>query len=580
MLVQALNASLFSAASSAGSVMDIVLLGNSAIFGVAMCVFAYVAGAVMLPSARSVVREQREIFDVFSEVELHVVRQLRDSLASRFAASIRAAKADRGGAGGADDDDGGGEGGEGGGDREGGGGGGSADGGGDEGGEEAGDDGGGGADAAGKHGHRARHGYHSRNAHRDVPQVHHTIRVEAEAVIAANSTNMAATHGHRMGDFGEDAAELARDLGRTGRAIVLLCPCLVRPVARLLRQRSVESTRATVRRRSGREYSKAGGETLPLVLRLVWPIAVFLAYYLGAFLWRRTVVTRAEAAHTASLWTAELQLVAPLSGYLLRNALFYDEPRWVAENLNLTAAYAAALAQLADNVAYGNAAMGLPSALGTNQDAYNVLLVNGCVHNEVSADECENYGANASCVYYYVYDYCYKPPQVTDQSYPVFYYGVVGTGLLPTIQQYVLLVQAAVASRAAELTRTGGGTLAPLSVLDATIGIPGVLSPTDFDALDRMTDAYLPAGLGALADATRSASVNVITSFTSTDVLVTALSFVALVLLYVGYYVPTITALDADLKRTRFLLLLFPEEVARNVPAVVNAGRKLIEGAL
>jgi hypothetical protein len=38
--------------------------------------------------------------------------------------------------------------------------------------------------------------------------------------------------------------------------------------------------------------------------------------------------------------------------------------------------------------------------------------------------------------------------------------------------------------------------------------------------------------------------------------------------------------LDAQLKRTRFLLLLFPEDLARNVPAVVNAGRKLIEGAM
>jgi len=79
---------------------------------------------------------------------------------------------------------------------------------------------------------------------------------------------------------------------------------------------------------------------------------------------------------------------------------------------------------------------------------------------------------------------------------------------------------------------------------------------------------------------TAAESAGVIDSFTGTDVIAVSLSFVALVVLYGGYYRPAILALDAQLKRTRFLLLLFPEELARSVPAVVNAGRKLIEGAM
>ena len=35
--------------------------------------------------------------------------------------------------------------------------------------------------------------------------------------------------------------------------------------------------------------------------------------------------------------------------------------------------------------------------------------------------------------------------------------------------------------------------------------------------------------------------------------------------------------LDNEIKRTRFLLLLFPEEVAKGVPAVIAAGKKLAE---
>jgi hypothetical protein len=124
------------------------------------------------------------------------------------------------------------------------------------------------------------------------------------------------------------------------------------------------------------------------------------------------------------------------------------------------------------------------------------------------------------------------------------------------VQQYVLLVQAAIDSRQAELRATAGGTLRPLRVIDPTVGIPGTLSRVDLDAIDQLCDAYLPAGLSALSSAVKSQSVQVIADFTGTDVITVSLSFVALVVLYVGYYMPTILALDAQLKRTRFLLLL------------------------
>ena len=338
---------------------------------------------------------------------------------------------------------------------------------------------------------------------------------------------------------------------------------------------------AAARRQSGREYSKAGGSgVLPLVLRLVWPILFFSAYYTANFVWRTSVVAQARLAHASSIFTAELEFMAPLAGYLLRNAIFYSEPGWVAANLNASQASVDYLRSLIDSVAYGNPSLGLPSALGTNKAAYSILLDNGCVHNEVSAAACANYGVNASCNYHYPYAYCYKPPSNTDPKYPVFYFGVVGTGLLPAVQQYVLLVEAAIAARSAELAATAGGTLRPLSIVDPAVGIPGVLTSTDLNAIDKLCDAYLPAGLGALSAAVKSQSDGVIDVFTATDVIVVSLSFLALVALYVGYYRPTILALDAQLKRTRFLLLLFPEELARSVPAVVNAGRKLIEGAM
>jgi len=44
-----------------------------------------------------------------------------------------------------------------------------------------------------------------------------------------------------------------------------------------------------------------------------------------------------------------------------------------------------------------------------------------------------------------------------------------------------------------------------------------------------------------------------------------------LVVLYWGAYTPLIRHLDAGIKRSRALLLLFPDEVSRVVPAIVAA---------
>jgi hypothetical protein len=43
-------------------------------------------------------------------------------------------------------------------------------------------------------------------------------------------------------------------------------------------------------------------------------------------------------------------------------------------------------------------------------------------------------------------------------------------------------------------------------------------------------------------------------------------------------YMPILQNLDEEIKRTRFLLLLFPEDVARRVPAVGDAAKRLLQG--
>jgi len=52
-------------------------------------------------------------------------------------------------------------------------------------------------------------------------------------------------------------------------------------------------------------------------------------------------------------------------------------------------------------------------------------------------------------------------------------------------------------------------------------------------------------------------------------------SSLALAAMYLFVYRPLIVFLDLEIKRSHYLLLLVPEEIAKVVPALVSAGQKL-----
>jgi type II secretory pathway component PulM len=68
-------------------------------------------------------------------------------------------------------------------------------------------------------------------------------------------------------------------------------------------------------------------------------------------------------------------------------------------------------------------------------------------------------------------------------------------------------------------------------------------------------------------------------AFATANILVTVAALLALLLAYVLLYRPLIQRIDADTKRQRALLLLFPSEVCRAVPAITAAGRRLVDDA-
>jgi hypothetical protein len=140
----------------------------------------------------------------------------------------------------------------------------------------------------------------------------------------------------------------------------------------------------------------------------------------------------------------------------------------------------------------------------------------------------------------------------------------VGTGLLPALRNFVLLSRQLITSRKADLA--SGAAVLPR--IDLTL--PPL---SHVDQLGRM---FLPAGLEALSKGRVMEDKLYLSNFGDLNLAATLLCILALGLFYWLGYRPMFARLDKDIKSTRGLLLLLPEEAARSVPAVMNAGRKLL----
>lgn len=176
-------------------------------------------------------------------------------------------------------------------------------------------------------------------------------------------------------------------------------------------------------------------------------------------------------------------------------------------------------------------------------------------------------GREKGCSYFYPLSACKKPIDSTDINLKVFASGVVGTGLLPAIQQLSRQVHGVIRARKASF------------INDGIYEEEDILDHSDaYDIINKMCLSYIPAGLEALSDVVLNESTSMINASMSIDILAVICSILALIGFYFFLYAPLVSFLDNEIKRTRFLLLLFPEEVAKGIPAVVEAGHRLSAG--
>jgi hypothetical protein len=315
-LMHALNASLFQASSSSEGTSATVSLANYAVLAVALSVFSLVALVAIVPSINVVLGVQNDVYHVFAQVPIRIVRGLRDDLAHK----IQVAKAME-----------------------------------DNNGEEQ------ALDMA---------AWDSAGA-------------PAEGVGFSDASNASAE---------EAAAAAARlHIEEEGKGPRGGGACLKRCLA--LCGRPAAEGGAAGPPSNGRAYRRAANTKFALISRMLLPVLFFCLYFILTFFWRQVVNADASFFRSEVLWGAELQVLIPSVAYALRNALTYQTPNvWVPTWVNISETQLNLAADLIDSLSYGSTSRGVRPALTYSASGYKILLENGCVHNEVSAEVCRNYG--------------------------------------------------------------------------------------------------------------------------------------------------------------------------------------------
>ena len=311
-----------------------------------------------------------------------------------------------------------------------------------------------------------------------------------------------------------------------------------------------------------------------LFVRMAWPIAAFIAYYVGMYVLRGNTAVASAYAHSAVLWSVELEVLSTSVGYNFRNMFWYTEPAWNAAFTDRLSRDLDEMASIAEDVVYGSEQRKLQSLIATSPSTYYIMLVNGCVQSSVSAKACAVFGPSPyyGCNTYYPYELCYSDPASTNSSEVKFHFGIVGRGLYPALLEFFLRAKEAVAANEAQLL-LGPGALVYQSMDHDSVGGLGALTVGQF--VNEMASAYLAGGFNALSSGIEAEAVATVSAQVNVDTLAVVFSSLALAAMYLLVYRPLIVFLDLEIKRSHHLLLLVPEEIAKVVPAVVQAGQRL-----
>ena len=172
---------------------------------------------------------------------------------------------------------------------------------------------------------------------------------------------------------------------------------------------------------------------------------------------------------------------------------------------------------------------------------------------------------------------CKLPVGNTNISVLSFAYGLVGTGLLNAMKATINAGSYIVDERRAELEAFSSGATATLPAWTITHTLTPSMSSGAPDFVNQMCSYYMAGGLEEFSAALFSEATARIANDLSYDLVALLLSFAFLLVLYLLWYRPLLLTTDAEIKRTRTLLLL-PEDVIKSTPALVRAASRFAAG--
>lgn len=205
----------------------------------------------------------------------------------------------------------------------------------------------------------------------------------------------------------------------------------------------------------------------------------------------------------------------------------------------------ATMESVQDGLLYGSESRHVRPLLKTLPSYFHLMMEDGCVPSATlyDSDSCHGRGSTP------------------------FYDGLVGKGLQGAYKQYVSLAKRTMQDRY-DLADPSSPSSSSCTPEDMLVGNPILL--------ESLSERYLAAGFAAAAGFVVDDTFSYLKSFMAIDIAVTCGCILALFLFFFLVYQPLIRELDREIKNVRHLLLLFPDEVSKQVPSIIAAGRTLL----
>ena len=341
---------------------------------------------------------------------------------------------------------------------------------------------------------------------------------------------------------------------------------------------SAQSSQSAV----SRSFTQSHVMQLRLLLRFVWPLASFLIFYAAAFAYsNRTLASVADVQRHVILLN-QLQFSALLPNQAIRSVLTegavpattigglgawsglgessYASPSsddagtsggasimnsWfgtgcnasiVGAVLSTSSDWATVMARWDDEALYGDEATGLSAALRMDPKFRALQLETACTAPGMP-QPCDGPGAPLN--------------------------GLLGNGLQPSFIEYTQSATRVLQRRIAALRSTvvQGAGCPPMSL---SLG-------SDVWSLDLLAHDFLQPAFSYAVVLISALISDIVSAFETGLTALTAVSLLALLLLYLGVLRRNILRMDGDIKRTRGTLLMFPSDVLAGVAEFIEA---------